>query len=128
MIALDSNVLLRYLTEDDPAQTRQAVTLIEEQLTAEQPGYVSIVVLLETIWVLGSGYRYPAELIERVVSGLLDAAQLHFGERHAIETALAQTGPGLVDRIIHELGRQAGCRETVTFDRRFARLPGVRLL
>jgi predicted nucleic-acid-binding protein len=127
LIAVDSSVLLRYLTRDDERQTRAATELLEAPADGE-PRFVTLGAFLETIWVLGRVYGYDARQVEDVASGLLNAEQLVVAERAAIERALSAGGTGLADRIIHELGRQAGCRETVTSDRRFARLPGVRLL
>ena len=128
MIALDSSILLRYLTGDDASQSRVAAILVEERLSADEPGYVSIVALIEMIWVLRRGYGYSAEQVDGVVERLLHAAQLEIGDRPAVERALAKKSGGLADRIIHELGLAAGCTETVTFDRRFARAKDVRLL
>jgi predicted nucleic-acid-binding protein len=128
LIALDSSVILRYLTQDDTAQARAATRLMESTLSENKPGYVSIVVLLETIWVLQRGYGRSPEAIFDIVARLLQARQLTIGDRVAVEAALSGGAGDLADRIIHELGRAAGCSETVTFDRRFARLEGVRLL
>lgn len=129
MIALDTNVLLRHLTQDDEEQARIANRLIEEELSATAPGLVSLAVLLEVIWVLRSGYGYGPDQVDTVVRALLLAPQLRVAQEDVVERALAADASiGLADRIVHELGRAAGCSETVTFDRRFARLSGVRLL
>lgn len=128
MIGVDSSVLIRHLTQDDERQAAAASALLEEDLRPDLQGYVSIGTLLETIWVLQRSYRYPNDLVREVVSKLLAARQLFVAERAAIERALTHPADGLADAVIHELNRQAGCTETVTFDRRFARLPGVRLL
>lgn len=129
MIALDTNVLLRHLTGDDEEQAVLADRLIEEELSAAEPGFVSVAVLLEMIWVLRTGHGYSPEQVEDVVRALLLAPQLAMAEAAAVDRAVKAPGTvGLADRIIHEVGRQAGCSETVTFDRRFARMPGVRLL
>jgi predicted nucleic-acid-binding protein len=52
MIGLHTNILVRYLTQDDPVQSRKATEIIERRLTEEQPGFVSIVAMVETVWVL----------------------------------------------------------------------------
>jgi len=128
LIAVDSSVLVRYLVQDEPDQARLATAFFEERLSDRQPGFVSLVVLLEMIWVLRRGYRRPAEDVAEAVAGLLQARQIHLEHRDAIEAALAGDAADLADRIIHELGKKAGCTETVTFDRWFARLDGVSLL
>ncbi len=128
MIAVDSSVLVRYLVQDDPEQARLATNFFEGRLSNERPGFVSAIVLVEMIWVLRRGYRRSAADVSSAIAGLLQARQVHVEHRDAVETALSGGGSDLADRIIHELGRKAGCSETVTFDRRFARLEGVRLL
>lgn len=128
LLALDSSVLLRYLTQDDPAQSKIATELLETHLTSEVRGYVTTVALLETLWVLRKGYGYTPALLAKVAELLVEARQLEIAGEIAVRRALASGTSDLADRIIHELGRSAGCSETVTFDRRFARLQGVRLL
>lgn len=127
MRALDTNILVRFLTADDPEQARVAKVLLTETLTAAHPGFVSVVVLCETAWTLERFYDLGQRQIRDALLGLLTAPQLVFGDEAAVRAAL-DGELGLADLLIHELGRRAGCAETVTFDRRFARLPGVRLL
>ena len=57
MVGLDTNVLLRYLVQDEPAQSRRATEIIERRLTRRDPGFVSLVAILEIVWVLGSLYK-----------------------------------------------------------------------
>ena len=94
MIGLDTNILVRYFTHDDPRQTPLARRLIDEQLDHRHPGHVSIVTLAELVWVLRSSYG-------------------------------ASKGTVIV---IAALDRGAGCTETLTFDRRAARIEGLRHL
>ena len=72
MISLDNNGLVRYLTQDEPAQARRAADLIERQLTSRQPGFISTVAMAETTWVLEHAYGFPpaqiATAIERVLA------------------------------------------------------------
>ena len=63
MIGLDTNFLVRYLAQDDPVQSPKATEIIERRLTEENPGYVSIVAMVETVWVLDRAYRLPAHEI-----------------------------------------------------------------
>jgi predicted nucleic-acid-binding protein len=127
LLAVDSNILLRYLTQDDSAQTPVAVEFVERWLTAETPGYVSVPVLCEVVWSLRRVYGFSTAAVVRAVRGLLDTAQIVVAEEEAVLAAL-ETPEGFTDALIHALGRAAGCSETVTFDRGFARLEGVRLL
>ena len=57
MVGLDTNVLLRYLVQDDPAQSRRATEIVERRLTRRDPGFVSLVSILEIVWVLGTLYK-----------------------------------------------------------------------
>ena len=69
MIGLDTNVLIRHVTQDDPAQSPRASALIEGRLTEEEPGFVSIVTLAETAWVLDRVYKYPHDQIAAAEDG-----------------------------------------------------------
>lgn len=128
MIGIDSSVLIRYVTQDDERQAALASALLEQGLTPRQPGHVSMGALLEMIWVLGRSYRYSADQVRHVVARLVQVDHLIVAERDVVERAVTHANTGIADAIIHELGRKAGCDETVTFDRQFARLKGVRLL
>ena len=127
MLALDSNVLIRYLTADDPAQFELAADLLEKRVSVDEPAFVSVVVLCETAWTLERFYGFGRNRIKDTVRRLLATPQVVFGDEAAVSAALEAQGD-LVDALIHELGRAAGCSETVTFDRRFAQMDGVRLL
>jgi predicted nucleic-acid-binding protein len=128
LLALDSNVLVRYLVQDDREQTRIAADFIESRLSSAEPGFVSLIVLCEIAWTLRAGYGFsPAEVRDTLI-GLSAAGQLTFEREEIVERALSQSRYDPADVIIHELGRAAGCAATVTFDRRFARMDGVRLL
>jgi predicted nucleic-acid-binding protein len=126
MRALDSSILLRYLTQDDSEQTPSATAFVES-LTADEPGYVSVPVLCQIVWSLRRVYNVSAARIADVVRGLLAAQEIIVADELAVGAAL-ETEADFVDALIHTLGRAAGCTATVTFDRRFARLDGVELL
>ena len=127
LLAVDSNVLLRLLANDDLEQADIAEEFLATVLTVERPGFISPVVVCETVWVLKRVYRYDEARIRDALRNLLAIPQLVFGDETALKAAL-DGEPDFTDLLIYELGRRAGCSETVTFDRRFARLPGVRLL
>ena len=73
MIGLDTNVLVRYLTQDDPRQSASATRLLEDTLTVERQGFVSTVVLVELVWVLETGYRCRRVEVAGVIERLLRA-------------------------------------------------------
>ena len=70
MIGLDTNVLVRYLTQDDPSQARLATDLIERRLSHQDPGFISIVAMVETAWVLERAYGLSAAEVAAVIERL----------------------------------------------------------
>jgi predicted nucleic-acid-binding protein len=130
VIALDTNVLVRFLVQDDPEQARVAGEIID-QLTEKAPGFVSREVLVELVWVLERAYRLGRAEISGALDGLLASTELVVEGADAIGSALEfyrNDGFGFADLMIVAAARRAGATETVTFDRKAARLPGVRLL
>jgi predicted nucleic-acid-binding protein len=131
MIGLDSNILIRYLTSDDPAQSPKAVALIEQQLTMGNPGFISNVALAETVWTLKRFYRFSdgaialaVERILRIEALIVQNEPQVFAAMIALKNGLGEFG----DALIEALGAKAGCTHTLTFDRGTSRLPGFELL
>lgn len=130
MIAIDTNVLVRFLTQDDPTQGAVARHFFAE-LTLENPGHVCREVVIELVWVLERAYRYGRAEIATALEGLLAAAELELEASDDIGAALhayRDQGFGFADLMIAAAARRAGARHLVTFDRKAARLPGVELL
>jgi predicted nucleic-acid-binding protein len=130
MIGLDTNILVRYLTQDDPHQPAIARHIFEHRLTARNPGYISLVVMVETAWVLAGAYRQPAAELAATLERLLQIETLKVQEEQAVFTALSlvRNGRGdFADALIGALNDEAGCRHTLTFDRKAARLPSFEL-
>ena len=126
MIGLDTNILVRYIVRDDPIQTDTATRLIETRCTADEPGFISLVVLVELVWVLGSGYKYPKPLIVSVLTKLLSVAELVVEETDMARMAqnAYETGDAdFADYLIGIVHRAKGCTSTLTFDRRASRSP-----
>jgi len=73
MIGLDTNILVRYLAQDDPVQSPKATELIERQLTEENPGFVSVVAMVETVWVLDRAYGLADHAIAAAIERALRA-------------------------------------------------------
>jgi predicted nucleic-acid-binding protein len=127
MIGLDTNILVRYLTQDDLAQSRRASEIIERQLSEENPGFVSIVAMVETVWVLDRAYNLAAREIARAVERLLQADVLVLENEQEVFTAMIALKEGKVefaDAVIAALGIRANCSHTLTLDHKAARLPG----
>ncbi|MBI3826888.1 MAG: type II toxin-antitoxin system VapC family toxin [Candidatus Rokubacteria bacterium] len=117
MIGLDTNVLVRYLTQDDPAQTRRA---INRMLGHGDRCAISIVVLCELVRVLRHAYGVERATIAATIKRVLDTAELVVDERDIAYNALSdyRRGPGdVADHVIGWRNRHAGCEGTATFDR-----------
>jgi predicted nucleic-acid-binding protein len=131
VIGLDTNVIVRYLAQDDVRQAAIATRLIEGSLSAEARGFVSIVTLAEIVWVMSSNYRAARAAVADIVEGLLTAPQLAIEKADVIWRALRafrESKADFSDALIVELGRDAGCTKTVTFDRHAAAHPGFETL
>ncbi|MCL1629915.1 type II toxin-antitoxin system VapC family toxin [Roseibaca sp. V10] len=130
MIALDTNVLVRFLVQDDPEQARLAGSVIDA-LSETMPGFISREVLVELVWVLERAYRLSKPDIAGAIDGLLASAELVIEGADEVGPALElyrNDGFGFADLMIAAAARRAGAKELVTFDRKAAQLPGVRLL
>ena len=125
MIGLDTNILVRYLVQDDPVQSAKATELIERRLTPDNPGFVSIVAMVETVWVLDRSYGFAAQEITAAIERMLQAETLVIDNEQEVFSAMTalQDGWGeFADAVIAALGRKAGCSCTFTFDRKALRL------
>ena len=130
MIALDTTVLVRFLVQDDPEQARIA-NMVFDQLTDAAPGFVGREVLVELVWVLERAYGYGRAEIAATLDGLLSATELVIESADDVGVAADRyhnDGFGFADLMIAAAARRADATELVTFDRKAARLPGVRLL
>jgi len=130
MIGLDTNVLIRHITQDDSVQSPRASALIEDRLSEDEPGFISVVTLAETAWVLDRSYRYSSAEIAAAIRGLLQTRTLVVENEIEVflaMTALKQGRADFTDALIAALAGRAGCSTTMTFDRKAARLPGFSL-
>ena len=119
MIGLDTNVLVRYLTEDDPEQSPRAVALVEGALEEGERLFVTQIVLCELVWVLDSVYGFSRDEIVSVVRDLLRARQLVIEDLDSARKALdlyAAKGGDFADFLIVERCRAAGCGRVASFD------------
>lgn len=132
MIALDTNVLLRYLAQDDRTQSAHATEVIERRLTVRNPGFVSLVCILEIVWVLGSLYKRTRGEIAQHIEMILAADSLEVQNEQEVYQAVValRNGTGsFEDALIGSIGTWRGCSTTLTFDEAAAkRLDGFRLI
>ncbi|HEY2399298.1 MAG TPA: type II toxin-antitoxin system VapC family toxin [Steroidobacteraceae bacterium] len=131
MIGLDTNVVVRYLTQDDPKQAPIATKVMEKTLNRDEPGFISLVVLAEVVWVLVSLYSVNRSGVADVVGGLLTTEQLHVESAELVWRAKRRyeaSKADFSDALIAECAIAAGCKRTVTFDRTAAATSGFELL
>ena len=120
VIGLDTNVLARYIVQDDPEQARAAVRLIEGRCTAQVPGYVSVPVLVELVWVLSAAYRYEKPVVASVIRQILRTIEFLVEDRETAWVALREFeagGADFADCLIAHRNHARGCTQIYTFDR-----------
>lgn len=128
MIGLDTNVVVRFLTHDDPKQTVAAVREMNS-LSVDSPGFVSLIVIAEIVWVLTISYGFTKKEIELVLDTLLRSKELVIERAEIVAQALRKFGAGtadFADCLIERSGHAAECEHTVTFDKRAG--AGMRLI
>jgi predicted nucleic-acid-binding protein len=131
MIGLDTNVLVRYLAQDDPGQSALATEFIENRLSAREPGFVSVVAIAETAWVLDRAYGLTAMEIAAAIEAVLQADAILVESEQEVFASLIAFREGqssFAYALIGQLGATAGCSYTVTFDRKASRMPAFRLI
>lgn len=130
MIGLDTNVLVRYVAQDDPRQSPKATRLIES-LTADAPGYVGVVSVVELVWVLSGCYGATKREICEVLETLLRTKEIVVAHTATVWKALRKFRHGkaeFADCRIERMADEAECSHTATFDRDAARTCGMRLI
>ncbi len=128
MIGLDTNVLVRYLAQDDKAQSAIASRLIEETLTVSKPGFISVVSLVEVVWVLEGCYGSTKDEIIDIVERLLRVKQLLVQDAEVVWQAVRLFRNGkadFADCLIERAGSAHGCDHTVSFDKSAVKAAGM---
>ena len=130
MIALDTNVIVRYLTGDDPDQ-QESARLVLEPLDSDRLAFVSREVAVELVWVLSRGYGLDRPRVADLLTALLHTRGLLFENAADVEEAIAgyrRGGPEFADRMILAAARRTGATPVYTFDLKLAKLAGARLV
>lgn len=130
MIGLDTNVIVRYVMQDDPKQAQKASKLIES-LTPEVPGFVPLVALVELVWVLTSCYDLTRGQVAQALDALLRAKEIVLERAEQVTQALrtfSTNGADFADCLIERTAATAGCGKTMTFDTGAAKLAGMTLI
>lgn len=119
MIGVDTNILVRYITQDHAKQSALATHFIESQCTQEKPGYISLIVTCELVWVLTKAYAYEKALIIKIIKKLLSSVELFIDEADIVFMALQDYEKGKADYpdyVIAHCAKRKGVYKTVTFD------------
>lgn len=110
---------MRYLTQDDRVQSARATEILEHRVTQKNPGFISVVVMVETVWVLDRAYFLTAQEIATAIERLLQVEVLAIEHQQEVFIAMIalKQGRGSFAELIAELGARVGCTCTLTFDR-----------
>lgn len=130
MIGLDTNVLVRYFAQDDEVQSGKATQLIES-LSDVDPGFISLVTLIELVWVMQVAYKAKKDNVVQILSLLLQTKEFIVENTEIALQALAvfrDSKAGFADCLIERAGHKYGCEYTATFDTDAAATSGMRLL
>ncbi len=120
MTGIDTNILVRYIAQDDAAQSKRATTLIERECSETSPGFVGLVALVELVWVAESCYAASREDVTQIVRRILGSRQLVIANAETVWQALRLFEQGkadFADCLIERSAAAAGCDRTVTFDK-----------
>ena len=131
MIGLDTNVLLRFLLQDDEVQGENASRAIGQAAARNEPLFVGLVVLCESVWVLESVYRYRKPELVGVLDELLATGGFEIEQRDVVRAALGDyraSRAGFADCVIGRTNESHGCRQSLTFERSLKALDTFRVL
>ena len=131
MIGIDTNVLVRYIVQDDPEQSHAATQFLESTCSSERPGWVCLVVLCELTWVLTRAYGYDRTTVAEVIDHLLSTAELEIEQSTVVWRSARDFREGVAefaDHLIGHLNAHFEVDYTITFDRKAAEHKQFRLL
>ena len=121
MIGIDTNILVRYITQDDQQQSKKASHFIETQLTKESPGIISKIVLCELAWVLSTAYTYPKKQIAEVIQQILITQEFLIEDSENAFKALKlyqNKSAGFADCFLAQTHQVIGAEYTISFDKK----------
>ena len=130
MIGIDTNILVRYIAQDDVSQSARATRFIENECSAAAPGFVGLIVLVEVVWVSESCYGATREEIAEIVRRLLSIKQLVVQDAEIAWKALRlfkSSKADFADHLIERSAHAAGCERVMSFDKQAAKT-GMELL
>ena len=130
MIALDTNILVRYIVQDDSLQSPLATAFIESA-THSEPYFVTMVTVIELVWVLKGCYKADKSAVVGVLDTLLRTRELHVERADVVLQAIHRfktSKADFADCLIFSVALAEHCQEVVTFDQSAAKTVGMRLL
>lgn len=130
MIGLDTNVLVRYIMQDDPKQSAKA-TKIVESLDDVGGGYITLVSMVELVWVLGASFELARAQVAQALDGIIRTKQFKIENADQVIRALRVFKAGksdFADCLIERSANSAGCQQTITFDVNASKHAGMMLI
>lgn len=130
MIGLDTNVLVRYIAQDDPKQSPKATALIEA-LSPDAPGFVTTVSIVELVWVMQSCYAVTREGVIDALAQILRTKEFVVENAEVVWQAIRAFAGGsadFADCLIERSSAHAGCSAVYTFDRAAAKSGAMQLV
>ncbi|MDD5598434.1 MAG: type II toxin-antitoxin system VapC family toxin [Victivallaceae bacterium] len=122
MIGIDTNILVRYLVQDDERQASVANTILD-RVSDINPAFINNIVICETVWVLSRAYKFEKTLIVKTIEQILSTRGIEFENAEGIRKALRHYNSGnadFSDYLIAEINKENGAKTTYTFDRKAA--------
>jgi predicted nucleic-acid-binding protein len=129
MIGLDTNVVVRYLAQDDRIQSPKAIQLIDS-LSEEKKGFISLITVIEVVWVMQDVYQTPKSEMIHILTTLLQAQAIQVEQAAIVLQAIhsyANSNADFADCLIERSAYQAGCNVAMTFDKK-AQSVGMQLI
>jgi predicted nucleic-acid-binding protein len=119
MIGIDTNVIVRYIVQDDPIQAAAATKFIEQSCSTDQPGYINHIVLCELVWVLRRNYKLDKAKICQVIEQIMRTDRIVVEDIQLVWKTLEafkESKADFADCLLGQRNLQAGCQYTVTLD------------
>lgn len=131
MKGIDTNVLVRYLVQDNPVQSREATHFLEKECSVEEPVFINGIVLCELVWVLETAYEYSRQIVAPIIDKILRTKQFNIDKPDIVLKSLQgyqHDGADFADHYIANLNGKKGCEFTYTFDKKASQLNHFKLL